>query len=368
MNRAAARHPMLIWMRAEIGAHEHRAPLAPAEAGQLVAAGWTIIVEDCTRRAFGADEYAAAGCRMAERGSWAAAPANAWVLGLKAPFDEPRPLRHRHIFFAHAFKGQAGAAAVLERFRSGGGQLYDLEYVTDERGKRKLAFGYWAGFAGAALAVLAPQQRSDLLPHTNLPALRQALQQVCADAAPRPRALVIGARGRCGQGAVDALRHAGIEPALWNREQTRIPDKRALMAHDLVVNCIGLEAPVPPFLVARDFRSGSKGRLRMLVDVTCDFGSALNAFPVYARFGSLDAPFVEAPHIPHLSVLAVANLPSLLPRESSQSFSAALARELLHLPGGDPWQRAHAMFVAAMKNRKRLTSIVPAAATVEAHS
>ena len=36
----------------------------------------------------------------------------------------------------------------------GGGALLDLEYLTDDHGRRLAAFGYWAGYVGAALAVL----------------------------------------------------------------------------------------------------------------------------------------------------------------------------------------------------------------------
>ena len=55
--------------------------------------------------------------------------------------------------FGHAFKGQRGAETLLGRFRAGGGRLYDIEYLVDEGGRRLAAFGYWAGFAGAAVSL-----------------------------------------------------------------------------------------------------------------------------------------------------------------------------------------------------------------------
>ena len=54
--------------------------------------------------------------------------------------------------FGHAYKGQPAGQVLLRRFRDGGGTLYDLEYLTDETGRRVAAFGYWAGYAGAALS------------------------------------------------------------------------------------------------------------------------------------------------------------------------------------------------------------------------
>ena len=51
--------------------------------------------------------------------------------------------------FGHAFKGQVSGKKLLKKFKSGGGTLYDIEYLTQETEKRIAAFGYWAGFVGA---------------------------------------------------------------------------------------------------------------------------------------------------------------------------------------------------------------------------
>ena len=55
--------------------------------------------------------------------------------------------------FGHAYKGQPAGQILLKRFKAGGGTLYDLEYLVDEAGRRVAAFGYWAGFAGAAISL-----------------------------------------------------------------------------------------------------------------------------------------------------------------------------------------------------------------------
>lgn len=59
---------------------------------------------------------------------------------------------------AHVFQGykeQGGWETVLGRFPRGKGTLLDLEFLEDESGRRVAAFGYHAGFAGAAIALLA---------------------------------------------------------------------------------------------------------------------------------------------------------------------------------------------------------------------
>jgi saccharopine dehydrogenase (NAD+, L-lysine-forming) len=65
--------------------------------------------------------------------------------------------------FGHAFKGQPAGQVLLKRFKAGGGTLYDLEYLVGEAdGRRVAAFGYWAGYAGAAVSLKcwAAQQRA----------------------------------------------------------------------------------------------------------------------------------------------------------------------------------------------------------------
>ncbi len=147
--------PLHLWLRAEARPTERRTPLMPEGAAALIAAGARVSVEDSAHRCVPVARYAEVGCAIVPAGSWTDAPADALILGIKELSEGLAPLRHRHAFFAHAFKGQAGAAALLDRFAAGGGALHDLEYLTDAEGRRLVAFGYWAGFAGAGAALFA---------------------------------------------------------------------------------------------------------------------------------------------------------------------------------------------------------------------
>ncbi|MGH3738312.1 MAG: saccharopine dehydrogenase, partial [Micromonosporaceae bacterium] len=157
-----------IWIRHETRDTERRAPVVPADAATLVAAGAQVTVEESPQRVFGIEEYAAAGAAVAPAGSWVEADPDWYVVGLKELPETPRSLRHRHVYFGHAYKGQPGADALLRRFAGGDGALLDIEYLVDETGRRLAAFGYWAGYAGAALTVL--HHRGELeTPLTPLP-------------------------------------------------------------------------------------------------------------------------------------------------------------------------------------------------------
>lgn len=150
-----------LWLRHEDRPTERRTPVVPSDARGLVESGVTLTVEESPQRIFPIEEYEAVGARVAPTGSWVAAPPEAVVLGLKELPAGPAELTHRHIFFGHAYKQQPGAEDLLRRFAAGGGALLDLEYLVDDHGRRLAAFGYWAGYLGAALAVL--QHRGRLL-------------------------------------------------------------------------------------------------------------------------------------------------------------------------------------------------------------
>jgi hypothetical protein len=77
------------------------------------------------------------GAPLVEEGSWVTdAPKDAYILGLKELPEDDFPLEHVHISFAHCYKQQAGWEKVLSRWPRGGGTLLDLEFLTDDSGRR----------------------------------------------------------------------------------------------------------------------------------------------------------------------------------------------------------------------------------------
>ncbi|MGH3601398.1 MAG: saccharopine dehydrogenase, partial [Pseudonocardiaceae bacterium] len=85
---------------------ERRAPIVPADARLLIEDGIAVTVEDSPQRLFPIWDYAAAGCRIAEPGSWVGAPGDEYIIGLKELPEESPALIHQHVFFGHAYKGQ----------------------------------------------------------------------------------------------------------------------------------------------------------------------------------------------------------------------------------------------------------------------
>lgn len=157
------------------------------------------------------------GCKLVDNNSWPSAPRDIPIIGLKELPESDEPLPHTHIQFAHCYKQQGGWSKVLSRFHRGGGTLYDLEFLNDDSGRRVAAFGFHAGFAGAAAGALAfsaqrsGQKLGQLEPYPNEDAMVSDVKAKLGGNAKSVKALVIGALGRCGRGAVDLFRKIGLE-------------------------------------------------------------------------------------------------------------------------------------------------------------
>ncbi len=346
-----------LWLRAESKPFERRVALAPAAAGELIAAGFSVSVEECGNRVFDTRQYRQAGCRIVPAASWPDAPLDCYVLGLKE-LPEPLPaLCHRHIYFGHAYKQQTGWTALLCRFAEDGGQLLDLEYLLDENGRRIAAFGYWAGFAGAALGVMNRlAQPGKLQPVRSYPDKNQLLVEasdLLKKSGMYPRVIIVGAKGRSGRGATDFCHSLGLETTLWDLEETVEGGPFVeILEHDMLINCVLLQSDTRPF-ITNDLLEKER-LLTSVVDVSCDPYSVYNPLPVYTDCTTFVRPALRLRDKPVLDLIAIDHLPSMLPKESSEDFSAQLLGALLELPDGKTWQRA-LEFYEDKKAQARLT-------------
>jgi len=338
-----------LWVRAESRANERRVAITPAGVAQLIDKGFHVTVEQSASRILPAHRYAEAGAAIAPEGAWTAAPDEAVILGLKELPEDGSPLRHRHIMFGHAYKGQSAGQRLLHRFTAGGGALYDLEYLVTPSGRRVAAFGYWAGYAGAAVTALAwaAQRSGGLCPPVTVwedaAAMRASVRAALQDAA--PSALIIGALGRVGSGARALCEQVGIAVTGWDMAETAsggpFPE---ILDHDIFLNCILAQEGCPVFVPHSAL--GAPRRLSAIGDIACDPDSAFNPVPVYDRATAWEAPVLRVADSPVLDVMAIDNLPSLLPLESSEDFAGQLLPHLAALDKIEAgvWGRARTQF------------------------
>jgi saccharopine dehydrogenase (NAD+, L-lysine-forming) len=341
----SARH---LWVRAEQRDNETRVGITPEGVSTLLSAGFKVTVEASDTRVIATSAYEKTGCDIAPANSWPDAPKDAIIFGLKELPEDGTPLPHIHIMFGHAFKGQVSGQTLLQRFKAGGGTLLDLEYLTNDTGRRVAAFGYWAGFAGAAVALKcwAAQRHGKIAgpvsPYANAETLKSYLAAELAETGTeRPDALIIGALGRVGTGAADLCAAMGVKVTGWDMAETAdggpFPE---ILQHNIFLNCI-LAGHQTPIFVPRDAPQNQRN-LTVIGDIACDPDSDYNPVPVYDRATTWAAPALRVHDTPPLDVMAIDNLPSMLPLESSEDFAGQLLPTLQALGTDESgvWARA----------------------------
>jgi len=239
-----------------------------------------------------------------------------------------------------------------------------LEFLQDESGRRVAAFGYHAGFAGAALGVEVwawqhahpGEEFRGVKPYPNEDALISHIKSVVTESSAKigrsPRVLVIGALGRCGKGAVDLALKVGIPAGnvlQWDMAETAKGGPFVeIVESDIFINCIYLSQPIPPFIDTKSLENPNR-KLSVVVDVSCDTTNPHNPVPIYSINTTFDKPTVPVPvngELP-LSVISIDHLPTLLPREASEAFSNDLLPSLLSLKDRKStrvWQEAEKLF------------------------
>ncbi|KAG9312632.1 Saccharopine dehydrogenase-domain-containing protein [Chiua virens] len=267
-------NPSRIW--------ERRCPLTPDAVESLVhEQNVDVLIQDCDRRVFPIDQFVKAGARVHPNLD----PAHI-VLGIKEPplnelitspilpsrgagFGSRAP--RTHLMFSHTTKGQPYNMELLSRFLSQDPQrdlpsrLIDYELLTRPDGKRTVAFGWFAGVAGAleSLSALAHAHlergvASPFLhtprPHTHiaLSSLRAALrgigEEITKDGTPKtlgPFVIGVTGNGNVSQGALSIL---GELPIV----KVRVQDLPALVSNpDPDLHKIYLVHASPPEYLSR---------------------------------------------------------------------------------------------------------------------
>ncbi|KAH7143655.1 hypothetical protein EDB81DRAFT_869446 [Dactylonectria macrodidyma] len=332
---ATVAYPAIL-LRAEQKPLEHRS-FSPTVIKTLIDAGYPISVERSStdpnfKRIFEDEEYEAVGATLVPSGVWPDAAPGTIVLGLKEIPEEDFPLKNDHITFAHCYKNQGGWDTVLGRFPRGGSTLYDLEFLVDEVGRRVSAFGYHAGFTGAALGIKTwawqlthPGEKYYLNEDELVNQIREDVAAGEKVLGRKPTAMVLGALGRCRSGA-----HHDFEET-----KDREGPYEEIAQHGIFLNAIYLSKPIPPF-VNDELLAKAGRKLSVVTDVSCDTTNPHNPIPIYSINTTFDEPTVpvvvkDDQNTTPLSVISIDHLPSMLPRESSESFSEGLKESLLSL-------------------------------------
>ena len=131
-------------------AWERRAPVIPEDVQDLKArTGAGMFVQRSEKRFFPEDDYERAGAALCD----SMEPGQV-ILGIKEIPREKLLKERTYCFFSHTIKGQAANMPLLRQIMADGSTLIDYERIVDEKNRRLVYFGRYAGDAGA-LDILA---------------------------------------------------------------------------------------------------------------------------------------------------------------------------------------------------------------------
>lgn len=272
-----------------------------------------------------------------------------------------------YFFFSHTIKEQAYNRGLLRAILEKEIRLVDYEVLTDEQGRRLIAFGSFAGMVGAHNGILAYGRRTgkfalkrmkDCLDYADAKMIYQQLTLP-------PMKVVLTGTGRVGDGAAVVLQDMGLrkvspadflnrefaeavftqlDPADYAARKDGGPfNKGEFYQHpelykgifepycrtaDVMINGIYWDKRAPAFFTKEEMRRPDFN-IKVIADVTCDIApessipSTLRpstiADPVYGYDPATEEE--TEPYQPRsIDVMAIDNLPNELPRDASKAF------------------------------------------------
>ncbi len=358
---------------------DRRVPLTPVQAKTVMNRfpEVEVVAEKSDIRCYPDQEYAKEGIRLVE-----SLEDCDIILGVKeVPLDLLIPGK-TYFFFSHTIKKQPYNRGLLQEILRRNITLVDYETLTDQTGKRIIAFGRWAGIVGAYNGIWAYGQRYNLFntrrAHTcfDLEDLWSELPKMTLP----PIKIALTGGGRVAKGAMEVLTRLGIRKVTprqfleewydfpvfvqlnarnYNREKNgaifsrnafyRTPQmyeadfsKYTKVADILIASAFW--DPKAPTLFERQEILSDDFKISVIADITCDIDGSI---PCTKQPSTIEDPLYDynpcddqlenaLSDEANITVMAVDNLPCELPRDASTHFGNDLvARVLPELLGHD---------------------------------
>ena len=318
--------PDLI-LRAENNPLEFRTPIIPQHLSNL-SSYFTLFVEKSSTRCYTDEEYEKNGAILIPKDSWIQSHYS-FIIGLKE-INKNTHSSQTLLHFAHCFKKQPNYQLHLEQLKPS--TFIDYEYLLDSQQKRVISFCRQSGKIGCFMALMTYlcQQTSSsfTLPPFDESYYLSELQKL--EQFPKPKILLIGF-GTVGQSCKEVLDLFQLDCTIWRSND--IKDKHIILEHHILLHAIRLSdspsLPHQPFLTTNDLFLSRQ--LSVICDISCDLGNPLNPLPIYDTFTTKDNPITRLQISPILDLIAINNLPSLQPIQSSLEFSSILSSFLPYL-------------------------------------
>jgi saccharopine dehydrogenase (NAD+, L-lysine-forming) len=352
---------------------DRRVPFTPKQLSylsELYKDSFSFYVESSPLRCFTDDEYIQEGIEVVGDISFCDL-----LMGVKeVPVSQLIPNKS-YIFFSHTIKEQPHNRKLLKSILEKNITLMDYEVLKDENGNRTVAFGHWAGIVGAYNGLWAYGKKSGLFDLKR--ALdcfdKEELEQELVKVVLPPIKIVVTGTGRVGKGVVEVLEHIGIrkvgakelllqyfdEPVFtvlsteeyYRRKTDGGYERQEFYSHpekyeshflkyaevsDILMAAAYWDPKAPKLFKMEDIRS-EEFSISVIADITCDIDGSI---PTTVKSSSILNPIYDIDResfevLPafgkqtSISVMAIDNLPTELPRNASEDFGSQLIQHLI---------------------------------------
>lgn len=356
-------------IREEKNPPDQRVPFSPAQCKALMEQypNLDLVVQPSDVRSFKDEEYVRVGVKLAEELS-----DRDVLMGVK---EVPKKLLipgKKYFFFSHTIKKQPYNQQLLKALVERGIQMIDYETLTHSKGGRILGFGRFAGIVGAYNALLAYGKRYnlyDLKPAHECYDKEELKEELKKVKLPHIKIVLTG-YGRVGHGAAEVLDHIHIkrvfaddflvktynEPVFTlldvqdfynlkskeelphffkNSTKYKSDFKKYSQVADMFISCHYWDGKSARLFELEDTRNPDF-HIKVIADITCDINGSVPTTirpsevydPVYGfnpRTLAEDEPYNEDV----ITIMAVDNLPTELPRDASEDFGKSLIEHVI---------------------------------------
>lgn len=351
---------------------DSRVPLSPQQVKQILdTRPCEIVIQPSPTRCYSDQEYRDLGLTIQEDLS----DCNV-LLGVKeVPIDQLIADK-TYFFFSHTIKEQAYNRPLLQSILQKNIRLIDYEVLTDEEGKRLIAFGRFAGMVGAHNALYTYGQRTgafalkrmkDCYDYAEAKSIYQNMEWPALK-------IVLTGTGRVGSGAAEVLNDMGIRsvtPEAFLRDSFNEPvftqlhvnhyakngkgaefDKQEFYQHperfvsafapytkvsDIFINGIYWDNQAPAFFTTEQMAAPDFA-IQVIADVTCDI-APVSSIPSTLKASTIADPIfgfdpqtgkeTAAHQTGVIDMMTIDNLPNEMPRDASQSFGEQFIHEIM---------------------------------------
>lgn len=351
---------------------DSRVPLIPAQCAQIdQMEGVSLLVQPSPIRCFKDKDYEKEGINLQEDLSSCDV-----LMGVKEVPLEQLISNKIYFFFSHTIKKQSYNKKLLIEILKKNITLLDYEVLTDEKGRRLIAFGKFAGMVGAHNGIMTYGARTGAF---TLKRMKDCLDYEEAKSIYReltlpPMKIVLTGTGRVGKGAALVLEDMGIkkvDPADFlnktydeavftqlvcsdyaARKDGSAFDKKDFYnnpqlfksifqpyteAANVMINGIYWDNNAPAFFTV-DEMTKSNFNIKVIADVTCDI-APVSSIPSTIKASTIADPIFgfdpktnkeTDPFQPEsIDMMTIDNLPNELPRDASKAFGEQFMTSIL---------------------------------------